>query len=694
MRPDFFYDENGFANIVYENPHNNHIYLRKCLDKFCDTTEAPVKLAQGYDGFYPCIQRSPSDGYAGISFYSAPDLMYVKCNTTACSGANGQEVHIVDSDGDCGLASSQAIDKLGNPLMVYHSTSYNALKMSHCHGTVCSGPSTFYLDTDGTVPGSKIRVRGNKQPTILYTSDSDSNFKLIYCTTELCFSNVLTIQTEVTSGTIIHYDMQLYNDLPVILYVDPNTLEAKIIYCNLVDCTSINPPEISVGIIGTALIERPFSLQVDPLGNPTILYYNDNEKALYFEKIVLFTDSPTWSPSQAPSLPPSLAPSLTPTYTPSLSPSLAPTLTPSFNPSPAPSLIPTKAPSLNPSLAPSLTPSIAPSLTPTNAPSLNPSLAPTQAPSLSPSSTPSLPPTKAPSSYNPTVDDSREQYIKNTTKYIEKEFEKGEKANSMTTTSIAIGIISMVAVIVIMAIIIYYLYAKHRPNKNLNLNDQPKGNNTPPGGQGEKVHDIQPIDMDETPPSTNGMLGTTSKEEIELQKFKKKKDQLAKPVVSTADEPNGKRDIRFQKLASESTRSSGNFSPGASMQAIPQESKKQRHIHKPQQEDALEINSQPHNQDSILPEGTPVPAYAASSNSFYKVTNEVEDHLKEHQFDDQSIQDDDLIDAVNREYKTLGAIEDDDDSLVQQVNQTYITLRMDDQKNSENSFDDLEVRFD
>ena len=108
----------------------------------------------------------------------------------------------------------------------------------------------------------------------------------------------------------------------------------------------------------------------------------------------------------------------------------------------------------------------------------------------------------------------------------------------------------------------------------------------------------------------------------------------------------------------------------------------------------MEINSQPHNQDSILPEGTPVPAYAASSNSFYKVTNEVEDHLKEHQFDDQSIQDDDLIDAVNREYKTLGAIEDDDDSLVQQVNQTYITLGMDDQKNSENSFDDLEVRFD
>ena len=31
LRPDFFYDENGFANIVYENPHNNHIYLRKCL---------------------------------------------------------------------------------------------------------------------------------------------------------------------------------------------------------------------------------------------------------------------------------------------------------------------------------------------------------------------------------------------------------------------------------------------------------------------------------------------------------------------------------------------------------------------------------------------------------------------------------------------------------------------------------------
>ncbi|MEM7361519.1 MAG: hypothetical protein AAF335_00715 [Bacteroidota bacterium] len=615
-RSDFVYDANNLPYIVYEDTSNSDIYLVTCSDTFCNTMASPIKLAETYQAQYPCIQLSPSDGYPSISFYNSTYFMLLKCNSNPCIGAGAQEVNIVDKDGNSGKKSSQVIDKNGNPLMVYYSIAGKALKLAHCFSAICNNPTTRYFQTLGdVVPGSEIRLRTNKKPTILYT-DEATKLKLIYGANEIfTISNTTVIDTSVVSGTIVHYNMQLHNDLPFILYIDPSSAAQalKLICCSNPDCRR-NNSEVVIDTIGMISEERTFYLQVDFFGNPFVMHYNDNDKALYLSKVVLYTtlsptgvptlrpslapsnnpsispssvpsstpslspsDNPSISPSSVPSSTPSLGPSISPSISPSGVPSLSPSVNPSISPSGVPSLGPSINPSISPSGVPSLSPSVNPSISPSGVPSLspsiNPSISPSSVPSLSPSINPSVPPSSVPSlspSINPSISPSivpshspsfgpsgtpstfpTKVPTKLKTNDIPEKME--QKLAQDNSSDIIIPIIVSVGVTVIVMIAGFHIYIKYHKKKNSD-DHLPKGNNTPSSNKGEYRDHAINYEGD-TPSSDKVEPGgqRKSNEGVQLQELKHKKSQ--QNYLNTFQENNIQPNLSlsFQKLNSIST---------------------------------------------------------------------------------------------------------------------------------------------
>lgn len=413
--PDFVLDDYDIPYIVCRNATDNDLLFIQCGDPLC-TTYNQVLLDKGNLGFEPSI-RLGKDGFPGTSYYDRvlESLKFAKCSNKACTG--NIVISLLDSFGNVGRYSSQTLDIMGNPLIVYYSISMGSLNFFRCAMPSCEYNSMFLLlDYEGDVGLSPfIRLRKEGVPTILYYDKTNGALKLYYCTNSGCTlsKGIFTISNKGLVGKNLIYAVQLNNnDLPVIAYIDPQPpYYLMLMACQQSDCTGNNNIYMAIAPLGEGSQNSTLTLQLDIYGNAGIGYYNASSNHLELTKITLHpTQSPTRTPTRFPSKTPSYSPTRIPTTHPTHYPSTPPSLSPTRLPTKTPIIVPTATPTST--QPPSTTPTSHPSTMPSWLPSLSPSYLPTYAPLSTP---PTQTPTNRPTKSNIDTQESEEVYVVNTT---------------------------------------------------------------------------------------------------------------------------------------------------------------------------------------------------------------------------------------------------------------------------------------
>jgi predicted regulator of Ras-like GTPase activity (Roadblock/LC7/MglB family) len=230
-----------------------------------------------------------SDGLPIISYYDATnaDLKVVHCSSTNC--ASGDVPRAVDQSGDVGSYTSMTIGRDGLPIISYYDSTNGDLKVVHCTTVACStndAPRT--IDNTANVGHyTSITIGVDGLPIISYYDITNTNLKVVHCTTIACTTNdpPRTVDNLGETGAFTSITIGV-DGLPIISYYDITNTNLMIVHCTTIACTTNDAPRTvdNLGIVG---LFTSMNIGVD--GLPIVSYYDIGNADL---KIVHCTNVP------------------------------------------------------------------------------------------------------------------------------------------------------------------------------------------------------------------------------------------------------------------------------------------------------------------------------------------------------------------------------------------------------------------
>lgn len=226
----------GFPVIAYINPGDADLTVVKCGDAACSsgnvTTDVDTNSAYSFSS--PSIAIAP-DGFPVMAYYnnSSDDLMVAKCTNASCSTSGTQTL---DSTNDVGLYSSLVIGTDGLPVISYYDDSNDNLMIAKCGDANCTNDSATLttVDSTGNVgAGNSITIGPDGFPAVAYMDQTNGTIKYMHCGNTGCSSRnsaTAPVNLGTTSFSIVHMISLIVgrNNLPVIAYLDQNTLDVKV----------------------------------------------------------------------------------------------------------------------------------------------------------------------------------------------------------------------------------------------------------------------------------------------------------------------------------------------------------------------------------------------------------------------------------------------------------------------------------
>jgi hypothetical protein len=259
-----------------------HVKVATCADASCTSLGSNNLVDAGSGGKENVGQHSsvatPPDGLPIISYYDATrgDLKVAKCADVACTAASA--VTRVDTEGDVGEYSSITVGPDGLPVISYHASLVNSLKVVKCGNAACSSGNAISL-VDGSPDGAtSIAIGVDGLPIIAhYTGD----LKVAKCSNAWCDSgNTLTILDPGDAGQ--YASIAVGSDgLPIISYYDIANGNLKVAKCGNAACSAGNTGAV---VDSTGDVGHYTSITVAPDGLPVISYYDVTNRDLKVAK--------------------------------------------------------------------------------------------------------------------------------------------------------------------------------------------------------------------------------------------------------------------------------------------------------------------------------------------------------------------------------------------------------------------------
>ena len=277
---------NGLPVISYHDYTNYDLKVAACTTTDCTGT-AIITTVDSADavGFDTSIAIG-NNGLPVISYYDSTngDLKVAACTSSSCSTAT---ITTVDSTGDVGSHSSIAIRENGFPVISYHDFTNTVLKVAACTTTDCTGTATITtIDPTGDVGEyTSIAIGNNGLPVISYHNSTDDDLKVAACTTTDC-TGTATISTVDSADAVGFYTSIAIreNGFPVVSYYDATHRDLKIAVCTTTDCAGAS---LITTVDSTDNIGLYPSIAISATGLPIISYYDATNSDL---KVV-----PMWS---------------------------------------------------------------------------------------------------------------------------------------------------------------------------------------------------------------------------------------------------------------------------------------------------------------------------------------------------------------------------------------------------------------
>ena len=277
---------NGLPVISYHDYTNYDLKVAACTTTDCTGT-AIITTVDSADavGFDTSIAIG-NNGLPVISYYDSTngDLKVAACTSSSCSTAT---ITTVDSTGDVGSHSSIAIRENGFPVISYHDFTNTVLKVAAYTTTDCTGTATITtIDPTGDVGEyTSIAIGNNGLPVISYHNSTDDDLKVAACTTTDC-TGTATISTVDSADAVGFYTSIAIreNGFPVVSYYDATHRDLKIAVCTTTDCAGAS---LITTVDSTDNIGLYPSIAISATGLPIISYYDATNSDL---KVV-----PMWS---------------------------------------------------------------------------------------------------------------------------------------------------------------------------------------------------------------------------------------------------------------------------------------------------------------------------------------------------------------------------------------------------------------
>ncbi|MCC6832321.1 MAG: choice-of-anchor D domain-containing protein [Thermoleophilia bacterium] len=273
--------------IAYQYLTGNDLRVARCNDLACAGTGDTVETVDSASMVIGATSIAvPADGFPVISYFDAvgSDLKVMKCNDTACAGAN-ETITTVFSTGTAGLQSAIAIGHDGKPVIAFNVTSAgdSDLWFMRCNDAACAGAdeTVMPVDTTGDVGDAPaMAVPADGRPVISYHSDGTDHLKVARCSDASCTPDPgHPPQTVDATGNVGDHSAIAVTAAgnPVISYHDTANGDLKLLECNDAACT---PGGNTMSVVDADGAGSASSIALGFNGRPVIAYRSDTVSGL------------------------------------------------------------------------------------------------------------------------------------------------------------------------------------------------------------------------------------------------------------------------------------------------------------------------------------------------------------------------------------------------------------------------------
>jgi hypothetical protein len=217
-----------------------------------------------------------TNGNPIISYHDSTndDLKIAACNNPTCTTSTNTTI---DSTGTVGYYNSITIGTNGNPIISYYDEDNSALKVAACNNSTCTTSTNTTIDSNGDVGAyTSIAIGTNGNPIISYFDQDNSALKVTACNNPTCTTST---NTTIDSNGDVGYFTSIAigtNGNPIISYYDQTNNDLKIAVCNNPTCEALGgaPAATNTTIDSTGIVGLYTSITIGTNGNPIISYWD------------------------------------------------------------------------------------------------------------------------------------------------------------------------------------------------------------------------------------------------------------------------------------------------------------------------------------------------------------------------------------------------------------------------------------
>jgi methionine-rich copper-binding protein CopC len=226
---------NGGNPVISYYSLNGTLKLAICDDPTCATPT--IRTVDSVDGHFVGNYASMvlDGGRPVIAYYdsSAGTLKVAICDDAACTAPTIRTLDTVGTNGTQWYTS--VVMSGGNPIISYHDTINEDLKLAVCTDPTCAGTTIVTID-DGVGMGRFSSMKlNNGNPVISYKDQVNGRLKLAVCTDPTCSAGTI-LRTLDSSGAGSYTSLQINNGNPVVANQDSGDQDLKLAVCNNPTC--------------------------------------------------------------------------------------------------------------------------------------------------------------------------------------------------------------------------------------------------------------------------------------------------------------------------------------------------------------------------------------------------------------------------------------------------------------------------